>query len=56
MLRKYMDGAAVADSSLSDRQIRVVGNSGQPDRVGDVLIAAGCDLTRSRAIGKIRSC
>jgi hypothetical protein len=45
MQRKFLAGAVVQDSSLSDRQILVIANSGQPDRVSDVLIASGCVRT-----------
>ena len=46
--RKFLTGAVVADAALGERQIRVVANSGQPDRVKDVLKAAGCKLDNYR--------
>ena len=46
---KYASASVVADASLSDRQIRVVANSGKADRVKDVLVAAGCKLDNYRA-------
>ena len=45
MLRKFLDSAVVADSKLSDRQIRVIANTGRLDRAGDVVVASGCDLS-----------
>jgi len=44
MKLKFMPAGVVADSTLNDRQIRVVANSGRVDRVGDVLVAKGCML------------
>jgi HK97 family phage prohead protease len=48
MQRKFLASAVVADATLSDRQIRVVANSGKSDRVGDVLVASGCVLDNYR--------
>jgi hypothetical protein len=45
---KFLSGAVIADSTLSDRQIRVIANSGRVDRVGDVLVASGCMLDNYR--------
>lgn len=44
MKTKFFANSVVADSSLGVRQIRVIANSGQQDLVGDVLVAAGCQL------------
>jgi HK97 family phage prohead protease len=46
---KFVSGAVVADSSLNERQIRVIANSGKSDRVGDVLVARGAKLDNYRA-------
>ena len=53
MKYKFLASAIVGDASLGERQIRVIANSGNADRVGDVLVAAGC---RARQLPeKIRS-
>jgi len=44
MQLKVFNGHAGVDPTLGTRQIRVVANSGQSDRVGDVLVASGCKL------------
>jgi HK97 family phage prohead protease len=44
MKTKFFADSVVADSSLGERQIKVIANSGQQDLVGDVLVAAGCQL------------
>jgi HK97 family phage prohead protease len=44
MKTKFIPDAIVADSTLGPRQIKVVANSGEPDRVGDILVASGCKL------------
>lgn len=44
MQLKFLPASVVADSALNDRQIRVVANSGQLDRAGDILVAKGCSL------------
>ena len=49
MTRKFMSGAVVADSTLGERQIRVIANSGKADRVKDTLKASGCKLDNYRA-------
>lgn len=41
---KYVSAKIVEDATLGERQVRVVANSGQPDRVGDILVAKGCLL------------
>jgi hypothetical protein len=53
MKHKFLSCAVIADSTLGDRQIRVVANRGRPDRVGDILVASGCALDNYR---KNRSC
>jgi HK97 family phage prohead protease len=45
---KLFAGSVVADPALTDRQIRVVANSGKSDRVKDVLVAKGCQLDNYR--------
>ena len=44
MKTKFFANSVVADSKLGARQIKVIANSGQQDLVGDVLVAAGCQL------------
>jgi hypothetical protein len=44
MVRKFYSADVVVDGALGPRQIRVVANSGQSDRVKDVLVAKGCKL------------
>ena len=48
MNTKFLPGSVVADPTLGARQVRVIANSGLPDRVGDILEAAGCDLRSYR--------
>jgi HK97 family phage prohead protease len=48
MLRKRASIVA-KDSSLGPRQIRIVASDGTPDRVGDVMVAAGCDYSAYRS-------
>ena len=45
MKRKYVSAATVADATLGDRQIRVVASTAARDRVKDIMVAAGCDLS-----------
>ena len=45
MQRKYVSAATVADATLGDRQIRVVASTAARDRVKDIMVAAGCDLS-----------
>src|ERR1017187_557033 len=46
MKRKYASGVIVGNQSgLTDRQIRVIANSGRPDRINDVLVPKGCKLS-----------
>lgn len=47
--RKFVPGASVKDETLGDRQIRVIASTATPDRVKDVMIPEGCDLTHYRA-------
>jgi len=49
MERKFLSGAVVADPTLNERQIRVVASTGNVDRMGDVLVPDGCDLTGFRS-------
>lgn len=44
MQLKFLPAQVVADSSLNERQIRVVANSGKSDRVDDILLPKGCIL------------
>jgi HK97 family phage prohead protease len=48
MRHKFLPGSIVADPTLGARQIKVTANSGQLDRVGDVLVASGCKLDNYR--------
>ena len=48
MNTKFLPGSVVADPTLGARQVRVIANSGLPDRVGDILEASGCDLRSYR--------
>ena len=48
MNTNFLPGSVIPDSTLGARQVKVVANSGQPDRVGDVLVASGCDLRNYR--------
>ena len=48
MNTKFLPGSVIPDSTLGARQVKVVANSGLPDRVGDVLVASGCDLRNYR--------
>lgn len=41
---KFISGAVVADSSLGERQIRVIASDATVDRVGDVMVPKGCVL------------
>ncbi|MDR3495303.1 MAG: hypothetical protein P4L82_11950 [Ancalomicrobiaceae bacterium] len=43
-LVKFLAGSVVADDTLTDRQIRVIANSGKSDRVADKMVAGGCKL------------
>ena len=45
MKRKYVSAATMADATLGDRQIRVVASTAARDRVKDIMVAAGCDLS-----------
>ena len=42
--RKFVSGAVVADSTLGERQIRVVASDPTVDRVKDIMVPAGCVL------------
>jgi HK97 family phage prohead protease len=48
MNTKFLPGSVIPDATLGARQVKVVANSGLPDRVGDVLVASGCDLRNYR--------
>ncbi|KAF2991145.1 HK97 family phage prohead protease [Methylocystis sp. MJC1] len=48
MKRKFIAGAAIKDDALGPRQIRVVASTATPDRVKDVMVPDGCDLTQYR--------
>ena len=48
-LRKLFAGAIVKDSTLNDREIRVVASDPTPDRVGDVMLPSGCQLEAYRS-------
>ena len=48
MQRKFMAGAVVRAAELGERQIRVVASTATPDRVGDVMVAEGCQLGNYR--------
>ena len=45
MHRKFFAGAAVKDSALTDRQIKVVASTAVKDRIGDIMIPRGCDVS-----------
>jgi HK97 family phage prohead protease len=49
MKRKFIPSASLTDSKVGERQIRVVASTPTPDRVKDVMVAEGCDLTEYRA-------
>jgi hypothetical protein len=42
--RKYLAGAVLEDDTLTDRQIRVIVSTPDPDRVKDVMEPLGCVL------------
>lgn len=46
MLRKH--ARIVKDTSLGDRQIRIIVSDATPDRVGDVMVPEGCDWSEYR--------
>jgi hypothetical protein len=50
MIRRTMPARSTrfVGAGLSDREIRVIASDATPDRVGDVLDPAGCDLTNYR--------
>jgi HK97 family phage prohead protease len=48
MKRKFLSGAALKDETLGERQIRVIASTPTPDRVKDVMLPEGCDLTHYR--------
>jgi HK97 family phage prohead protease len=43
-VRKFLQGAVVADATLGERQIRVVASDPTVDRVKDVMVPEGCVL------------
>jgi HK97 family phage prohead protease len=48
MKRKFLPDAVVPDRTLNSRQIRVIASDATPDRDGDIMDPAGCDLTAYR--------
>jgi HK97 family phage prohead protease len=44
MERKFLSGAVIADSTLGERQIRVVASDATVDRVKDIMVPKGCVL------------
>jgi hypothetical protein len=41
---KFLSGSTLQDSSLTDRQVRVIANSGLSDRDNEVFVPSGCNF------------
>ncbi len=44
MQRKTFAASVIKNTGVGDRQIRAICSTSTPDRVGDIMVAAGCDL------------
>jgi HK97 family phage prohead protease len=49
MIYKFQSAAAINESGLNDREIRVIASDATPDRAGDIMVPTGCRLDSFRA-------